>query len=92
MPPTSIFESATPGVFAAIAKKSRAPGRLASLSLSKWVVTTVDETSTTGAAPLTVTLSSTVPGLNSTLTVAVKPSPTWMPSRTIVAETGELER
>ena len=33
---------------------SRAPGRLASLSLSKWVVTAVDETSTTGE-PLTVT-------------------------------------
>ena len=86
LPPTSIFDSATPGVFARIAKKSREPGRLASFSLSKCVVTSVDERSTTGDAPLTVTLSLTAPGLISALTVAVKPSPTWMPSRTMVAK------
>ena len=70
---------------------SRAPGRLASFSLSKWVVTAVDERSTTGDAPLTVTLSVTAPGLSSALTVAVKPSPTWIALADDRRETGELE-
>ena len=64
---------------------SRAPGRLASFSLSKCVVTAVDDRSTTGE-PLTVTLSVSAPGLISVLTVAVKPSPTWTPFRVMVTK------
>jgi hypothetical protein len=45
--------------------------------------TLVDCTSTTGVAPLTVMLSFTDPGLISALTVAMKPTPTRIPSRAI---------
>ena len=44
-----------------------------------WV--TVDETSTTGEAPLTVTVSCSVPTPSSTSTRAVRATCTMMPSR-----------
>src|SRR6185503_16559393 len=74
---------ATPGVCAATAHASREPGSSASRSLSKLLATLVDCTSTTGVAPLTVMLSLSPPGLNSTFTVAMKPTPTRIPSRAI---------
>ena len=73
LPPTSTRDIDTAGVCATTAQKSRDPGRLASRSVSKCVVTLVDCRSRTGDAPLTVIVSATEPGLISTLTVAVNP-------------------
>src|ERR1051325_11705014 len=81
LPPTSTRDIGTAGVCEPTAQKSRDPGRLASRSVSKCVVTFVDCRSTTGDAPLTVTVSATAPGLISTLSVAPKPSATWMLGR-----------
>ena len=54
-----------------------------------WV--TVVETSTTGDAPLTVTVSCSVPTPSSTSTRAVRATWTMMPSRLQRREAGELE-
>src|SRR3954468_4345180 len=81
LPPTSIRPMDTAGACASTAQKSRAPGRLASLSASKCVVTLVACRSTTGDAPLTVIVSAIEPGVSSVLTVAVKPRATLIPDR-----------
>ena len=81
LPPTSIRDMDTAGACATSAQKSREPGRLASCSASKRVATLVACRSTTGDAPLTVTVSCTVDGVSSVLTVAVNPTLTRMPSR-----------
>ena len=74
----------TAGAAARIAQKSRALGNEASSLASKLVAVFVDVMSTTGDCPLTVTLSVSDATFNSVLTVAVKPRPTRMPSRTTV--------
>src|SRR5580765_5203188 len=71
----------TAGAWASTAQKSLLPGRLASLSVSKCVVTFVECRSTTGDAPLTVIVSVIDPGVISAFTVAVKPSVTLIPAR-----------
>src|SRR5882724_1143267 len=62
-------------------QKSRALGSDSSCLASKIVAVFVDDTSTTGDAPLTVTVSWSDATFSSTLTVAVNPTPMLMPSR-----------
>src|SRR5258708_3651119 len=73
--------SCTAGACAMIDQKSRALGSDSSCLASKMVAVLVDVTSTTGDAPLIVTVSWSEATLSSTFTVAVKPTPTLMPSR-----------
>jgi putative sterol carrier protein len=84
LPPTSMRDSCTAGACAMIAQKSRALGNDSSCFASKMVAVFVDDTSTTGDAPLTVTVSCSDATFNSMLTVAVNPTPTLMPSRITV--------
>src|SRR5438445_8681708 len=72
----------TAGAAARIDQKSRALGSDASSFASKLVDVFVDVTSTTGDWPVTVTLSDIDATVSSAFTVAVKPRPTRMPSRT----------
>ena len=67
-----------------IDQKSRALGSDSSCLASKMVAVLVDEMSTTGDAPLTVTVSCSEATFSSTFTVAVKPTPTLIPSRITV--------
>ena len=67
-----------------IDQRSRALGSDSSCLASKIVAVLVDEMSTTGDAPLTVTVSWRDASFRSTLTVAVKPTPMLMPSRMTV--------
>ena len=72
------------GEAASTAQKSRAFGKAASRSSPKFDAVVVVETSTTGDAPVTVTVSCRVATASSMFTVAVKPRPTLTPSRLTV--------
>ena len=72
------------GAAASTVQKSRALGSEASFSWPKLVAVVVAVTSTTGDSPVTVTVSCRVATSMSVFTVAVKPRPTWTPSRTTV--------
>ena len=74
------------GVTASSDQKSRALGSAANRSESKVIVVFVEVTSTTGDAPLTVTVSARLAIFSATLIVAVNPRPTRMPSRTRVSK------
>src|SRR5476649_565550 len=76
--------SCTAGACAMIDQKSRALGSDSSCLASKMVAVLVDDTSTTGEAPLTVTVSCSDATFSSTLTVAVKPTLMLIPSRITV--------
>ena len=73
LPPTSMRCICTAGAAARIAQKSRALGSDASSLASKFVAVFVDVMSTTGDAPLTVTLSASAATFTSMFTVAVNP-------------------
>ncbi len=72
------------GDAASTVQKSRAFGRDASRSEPKLAAVLVLETSTTGDAPVTVTVSCKVATVSSVFTVAVNPRPTLTPSRLTV--------
>ena len=72
------------GAAASTVQKSRALGSDASFSWLKLVAVVVEVTSTTGEAPVTVTVSWRLATFSSVLMVAVNPRPTRTPSRTTV--------
>jgi hypothetical protein len=74
----------TPGVAASSAHMSRPFGIDSSWASLKFCCTRVADVSITGDWPVTVTVSCSVATAMSALTLAVKPSDTWMPSRRIV--------
>ena len=80
----------TPGISVAKLAKPRPVGIVSSTSL---VITRIWLTfwmSTMGVAPVTVTVSSTLPTRSSALTVAVKPTVSSMPSRFTVEKPGKV--
>ena len=74
----------TPGASDSAPHVSVEVGTAVSASPFKLVPTLVVVTSTTGAAPVTVTLSFSVPICNCVSSEIVWPSTTWMLSRTVV--------
>ncbi len=81
-PPTSRRETRTPGACPITDQMSRAFGSDCSMSCVTLNVLVVLDTSTTGDAPETVTVSCSDATCSWTLTVAVNPRFTTMPSRT----------
>ena len=71
----------TPGTRPAITHGLRPVGMASNRSLVMLVCVTVVDTSTTGEAPLTVTVSCRVPTPSSTSTRVVRATCTTMPSR-----------
>ena len=78
----------TDGVTASSAHMSRAFGIACSCSSLKFCCTRVEDVSMTGESPVTVTVSCSDATASSTLTLAVKPSEIWMPSRFSVLKPG----
>ena len=74
----------TPGVWASTAQTSVAEGTSWRASVPKSVESAVVRTSTTGASPVTVTVSATLATSRVTGTVMVRFPSTMMPSRTSV--------
>src|SRR5688572_5041751 len=87
-PPTSIRETRTPGDCPITDQMSRALGSDCSMSWVTLNVLVVLVTSTTGDVPETVTVSCSDATCNCTLTVAVNPRLTTMPSRLTLLNPG----
>jgi hypothetical protein len=87
-PPTSNELIVVPGATAMSAHRSRAFGRLLIISCVKLVWICVFCVSTTGEAPVTVTVSFSDATWSCTLTVAAKPICTTISSRTTVENPG----
>ncbi|MCY4507877.1 MAG: hypothetical protein OXG35_13090 [Acidobacteria bacterium] len=90
-PPTSCDSGATPTVSAPMAPQSLFIGRAFSTSLVTTVSSCTRCTSMTGDWPDTVIVSSRAPTPSSTLTGAVNPAVSSMPSRTTVVNPTRLK-
>jgi hypothetical protein len=90
VPPTSCWFVDTPGTRTARLFCNRPDGTASMMSLSSTRCCAVEDTSTTGASPETVIVSSRPPTRSSAFTVALNDPVSSMPSRLTVEKPGRL--